>query len=318
MNKDKNFNKFIERAKKIHDNYYTYVNNYSNARTNITIICPIHGEFQQRPDNHLQGKGCKLCGLNKLKILFTKSKEQFVNESNLIHNNKYDYSKSEYINDSTKLTIICPIHGDFYQKPNDHLQGAGCHDCKSGKFANSMNMKYSKIFIEKARQIHDNRFDYSKVKYNRMKDKVIIICNKHGDFEQLPYNHLMGNGCPICKNSIGENKIESFLKKNNFLFEREKTFDDCKNKEKLPFDFYLSDINTIIEFDGEQHFKPMGYFGGLKKLLYTQQNDKIKNEYCKNNNIRLIRIPYYEINNIEKILYEYLFNLPIFGNTKLI
>jgi very-short-patch-repair endonuclease len=302
MNKDKNFAKFLEKTKEIHNDYYTYGNNYSNARTNMTIMCPIHGEFQQRPDNHLQGKGCKLCGIDKLKILFTKSKEQFVNESNIIHNNKYDYSESEYINDSTKLTIICSIHGQFRQSPNDHLHGSGCLKCKGKKFSASMNRKYSKIFIEKARQIHGDKYVYLKENYVAMRKNMKINCKKHGEFEQLPYNHLMGKGCKFCNNSHGETKIENFLIKNNFIFEREKTFENCRNKEKLPFDFYLEKYNLIIEFDGEQHFRPMGYFGGNSKLLYTQQNDIIKNEYCLNNNIRLIRIPFTEVDNVEIIL----------------
>ena len=307
MTKQENYSKFLENAKIKHNNIYNYDKFiYKTARISGTIICPIHGDFEQRPDNHLQGKGCVKCGYNKLKNLFTKTKEKFVEESNIIHNNKFDYSKSNYVNDSTKVIITCPTHGDFEQVANHHINGQGCSKCKKEKTAETFNKKYGLSFIDRAKKIHGDKYDYSKVVYSKMKHNVIIICKKHGKFEQQASNHLSGRGCKICKNSLGESKIEIFLKDNNFSFEREKTFIDCKNKEVLPFDFYLEKFNLIIEFDGEQHFKPMGYFGGEKKLLYTQQNDKIKNEYCQNNNIRLIRISYTDVKNIENILTKFI------------
>jgi len=300
---EKNYLKFLKNANIKHNNFYDYDKfTYETARIAGTITCPIHGDFQQRPDNHLQGKACKLCGISKLKTLFTKTKEKFIEESNLIHNNKYNYSKTDYINDSTKLIVICPIHGEFEQLANKHINGRGCPNCKGDKFTKSMNTKYSKIFIDRAKKVHGDKYNYSKVNYKKSSESIIIICQKHGEFKQIPYNHLIGKGCKLCKNSHGEVKIENYLCSKNIVFKREKTFIDCKNKEALPFDFYLEKYNLIIEFDGEQHFKPMGYFGGEKKLLYTQQNDKIKNEYCQNNNIRLIRIPYTEVDNIENIL----------------
>jgi very-short-patch-repair endonuclease len=129
-----------------------------------------------------------------------------------------------------------------------------------------------------------------------------IACKKHGEFEQRPDNHLRGDGCPSCNNSVGENLVENYLIRNNLSFKKEKTFKDCKNKEVLSFDFYLENLNTIIEFDGIQHYEPIEYFGGLENFTYRKLNDEIKNEYCKNNNIRLIRIPFYDINRIEEIL----------------
>jgi very-short-patch-repair endonuclease len=301
MTKQENFLKFLENAAIKHNNFYNYDKfTYDTARIASTITCPIHGDFQQRPDNHLQGKGCKLCGINKLKNLFTKTKEKFIEESNLIHNDKYDYSKSEYINDSTKLIITCPIHGDFEQKPNDHLQGSGCLNCKSNRFSDSMNKKYSTIFIDRAKKVHGDKYDY--LEYTAMRKNMTIICKKHGEFKQRPDNHLKGNGCPSCDNSLGELLIENYLNNLNIKFKKEKKFDGCKNKEKLPFDFYIEEKNIIIEFDGIQHFEPIEFFGGQNGLKYRQKNDKIKNEYCKNNNIRLIRIPYFKIKEIDVIL----------------
>ena len=135
-----------------------------------------------------------------------------------------------------------------------------------------------------------------------MRKNMIMTCKIHGDFTQRPDNHLRGDGCPLCNNSIGENLIEIFLKNNNINYIREKRFNDCINKEKLPFDFYLEDLNTCIEFDGLQHFKSIEFFGGDKAFEIRKQNDKIKNEYCLKSNIRLIRISYKEIKNINNIL----------------
>ena len=303
MINEENYLRFIENAKLKHNNFYNYDKfEYTTARKPGIITCPNHGDFEQRPDNHLQGKGCKLCGINKLKILFTKTKEKFIEEANLIHNNKYDYTKTEYINDSTKLIIICLEHGNFEQKPNDHLQGSGCPECRFKRFSKTMNQKYSEIFINKAIKLHGYKYKYVTENYVAMRKNMKIICNIHGEFQQRPDNHLRGDGCPSCSSSLGENLIENYLINKNIKYEKEKTFEDCKNKEKLLFDFFIVSINTIIEFDGIQHFESIEYFGGESKLLYTQQNDKIKNEYCLKNNIRLIRIPYTKIKKIDEIL----------------
>ena len=147
-------------------------------------------------------------------------------------------------------------------------------------------------FIRKAKQVHKGRYDYSLVNYTRTHSKIIIICKKHGEFKQTPHKHLIGTGCPICQESKGENKIRLFLKSNNIIFISQKKFKDCKNIQKLPFDFYLPDYNTCIEFDGIQHYKPINYFGGVKRLKYQIFCDNIKSKYCLKNNIELIRIKY--------------------------
>jgi len=126
-------------------------------------------------------------------------------------------------------------------------------------------------------------------------------------FPQIPANHLKGVGCPKCQNSKGENSIEKHLKENNIQFENQKTFSDCKHILLLPFDFYLPKHNICIEYDGEQHHKSIKHFGGDKKFQRTKYNDKIKTEYCKQNNIQLIRIPYTEFKNIESILNKSIF-----------
>lgn len=126
---------FIERAKIIHKDFYKYnLYDFKNYITKSTITCPIHGNFQQNPKNHLQGRGCKLCARGKLSLILSKklssNKEDFKDKSNIIHNFKFDYSLVEYKNAKTKVNILCRIHGNFEQTPSSHLSGKGCMKCK--------------------------------------------------------------------------------------------------------------------------------------------------------------------------------------------
>lgn len=123
-----------------------------------------------------------------------------------------------------------------------------------------------------------------------------------------PTNILSGYGCPQCNESKGERKIRIWLQQNKISYIFQYKYVDCKDKNPLPFDFYLPDYNCIIEYDGEQHYKANDYFGGIEKLKIQQKHEKIKNEYCKNNGILLLHIPYYKYKNIKEELDNFLFN----------
>lgn len=288
---------FIKKAKRIHDDKYDYsLVNYINNKHKIKIICNKHGIFNQSPRDHLNGAGCSCCGkiknINSIKLKL----QDFIARSNKIHNNKYDYSLVDYKNNSINVIITCPIHGNFKQRPSHHLNGSGCSCCgnvKKGKKNNVLD------FIKNAEKVHSDKYDYSLVNYNNSKTKVIIICPIHGNFKQRPNDHLSGAGCPKCNQSKGESIIESFLIDNNIKYENQKRFKDCKDKQLLPFDFYLPEFNTCIEYDGEHHFKPV-CFGGISKeraiveLKKTKERDIIKNNFCKDNSIDLIRICYFD------------------------
>lgn len=184
---------FIEKAKKIHGGKYDYNKvNYKGAVTKITIICHIHGEFNQTPFAHLQGQGCPKCG-NNIKL----TTEEFIKKSKEIHSNLYGYSKVEYKNASTKVSIICPTHGEFEQTPSRHLGGQGCPKCGIVSRANTIR-KTTSNFIRRAKEIHGDKYNYSKVDYKGFRTKVTIICPIHGEFEQTPNNHLHGLGCHKC------------------------------------------------------------------------------------------------------------------------
>jgi hypothetical protein len=160
-------------------------------------------------------------------------------------------------------------------------------------------------FITKAKLIHGDKYDYSLVDYTHSHTKIKIICPVHGLFEQQPTNHLHGNGCPNCNSSKGEEKIKEILTNNMVLFIRGKTFDDCKGKKrKLPFDFYLSEYNTLIEFQGRQHFEVVNFMGGEDAFKKIQVTDKLKKDYCSLKGIRLLEITYKD--DVEKVLNQFL------------
>jgi hypothetical protein len=123
---------FMDRSQKVHNNFYDYsLVDYKNTKTKVTIICPKHGEFEQAPGDHMNGRGCKSCQYEKLKSTHAKSLTQFVEEANEVHEGKYSYKNSIYTNNKIQVKITCPVHGDFQQRPNNHLNGEGCPTCKA-------------------------------------------------------------------------------------------------------------------------------------------------------------------------------------------
>jgi len=292
---------FIEKSKLIHGDKYDYsLTIYKNNKSKVKIRCPIHGIFEQTAYCHYYFKqGCPECKPNK-----QYTTDEFVQKCKKIHGDKYNYSLVSYKNAYTKVDIICEKHGIFSVRPSDHLNGVSCSLCSLGFIKN--NKISTEEFIIKANKVHNNMYNYSKTIYKNSRSKLIITCKEHGDFLQKAESHLRGRGCPNCIKSTGENKIESYLTNNNILLEKQKKFESCKNVLNLSFDFYLPDYNICIEYDGIQHFEPVKYFGGLKELINRQKLDKIKNEYCQNNNIHLIRINYKE--NIEEKLDQELIN----------
>lgn len=236
---------FIIRANKIQGNKYDYSKvEYVDYNTKVCIICPEHGEFWQTPNKHLLGQGCPKCG-NTKKLSLT----EFIERSRKIHGNKYDYSKARYVNNGTKVCIICPIHGEFWQTPHNHLIGRGCNKCKNNKISVS-ETKTTEKFVLEARKVHGDKYDYSKTEYLSAKDKVCIVCPEHGDFWQEASSHLSGCGCPKCNHIIskaemeivdfikGKHKIEVITNNRNIL---------TGHKE---LDIYIPSLKIAFEYDG--------------------------------------------------------------------
>ena len=196
-----------------------------------------------------------------------KSNDEFIGEAQLIHHNKYDYSKVEYANNKTKVCIICPEHGEFWQTPSDHLNGKGCPQCAG-------NVRCDKdTFIEKAKHTHNDRYDYSKVEYVNAHTKVCIICPEHGEFWQTPNNHLNGNGNV---SSHSEDEIINCLKT---LSPQQRNREILRNRE---IDVYIPSLKLGIEYNGlHWHSERLG-----KDKNYHL--DKLNN--CNEQGIKLIQI----------------------------
>ena len=311
---------FIKKAKIIHNNFFSYEKTiYINSNEKIIVTCPIHGDFEVKANNHLNGVNCKQCqrdGIThdiiklkqKNKTTKTYDTDEFINKAKQIHGNKYDYSKTEYTDNRTKICIICNEvdefnikHGEFWQTPNKHLSGRGCAKC-------SKNYKYdTNEFINKAKQIHGNKYDYSKTNYISTHSNVIINCPEHGKFLQSPANHLKGQGCPKCEQSSLESILAFFLKENNINFEQQKTFEWLKYNKHMYLDFYLPDYNIAIECQGIQHFKPTGFGEKNQDTIQemfkqTQIRDNLKKQLCIENNIKLYYFNYNDNVNIFKFL----------------
>lgn len=279
---------FIERSNKIHNHKYNYLKvNYINSKTKVCIICPLHGEFWQTPTAHMEGNGCKLCGNEKQYDKLRHDSFYFINKSNIVHNNKYDYSKVEYLNSRTKVCIICPIHGEFWQNADSHLRGHGCQKC-----VNTYHYT-TKEWIEEAKKIHNNKYDYSKSIYKGSKKDICIICTTHGEFLQRPNTHLNGHGCPKCKSSHIEEEIINLLLENNIKFDYQKKF-EWLGLQSL--DFFIPKYNVAIECQGIQHFQNVDYFGGENGLKQRKEKDKIKRNLCNKNGIKLLYYANYEYN----------------------
>lgn len=292
---------FIRKARLVHGDKYDYSKvNYVNSQTKVCIICPIHGEFWQIPAEHLRGKGCVKCGQALCgKKQKDKARETFAKRCEEIHGDKYSYDKVDYVDSHTKIIVTCKKHGDFITVPNRMLNGSGCPKCKSEK-AHAQYSKGTLKFIDEARRIHGDLYDYSLSEYYNTHSKVKIICKEHGIFEIAAGTLLSGSGCPLCKEPMGEQKIRLYLEKKRVLFIRQYAIEYNGNKYRC--DFYVPSKNLIIEYNGMQHYKPVERFGGAKKFRAQKQRDRDVRDYCKRNNIKLLEITYLQYEIIEQIL----------------
>jgi len=278
-----NSENFIVKAKKVHGDKYDYSKvAYERNDKKVCIICPKHGEFFIRPNDHLQGHGCKKCGIEERCKIYRKTTEQFINEAKQIHGDKYNYSKVEYVTNHTKVKIECPIHGEFMQQPINHLQGQGCPICGRKNAANKLKKKLD-AFINDAKKVHGDKYDYSKVEYINNETKVCIICPEHGEFWQIPSAHLRGQGCPDCKNSTLENEILLILNGMGISNERYSNIGGILGNQSV--DFYLDKENVAIECQGIQHFIESSFF--TNSLENEIERDLRKKEICEAHGIKL-------------------------------
>lgn len=280
---------FVKRSNIIHKNFYDYVDEYKNARSKIKIICPVHGEFEQKPYSHLQGIGCPKCGFDKSSSKNRKDLVNFIDQSNKIHNNYYNYDKVIYKNNKENVVITCPKHGDFKQIPQSHLKGHGCPKCSPKK-----ENKPNDVFISQASKIHNNKYKYIE-DYKGAHVPINIICPTHGTFSQTPNSHLKGRGCPDCQWQNSSKMERQWLDSLNIDKKYRNAF--IKIDSKLyKFDAYIPETNTIYEFYGDfWHGNPNRFNGGINLRLNVSYEDLYKRtiereKFLKQNGFNLISI----------------------------
>lgn len=263
---------FIKKASLIHNNKYDYSKStYVNSTTPITIICPIHGDFSQLPSSHLYKKGCAKCGGNK-----QPTTKEFIKKANIIHNNRYNYSKSIYTIKSAPLVITCTVHGDFSQTPNDHLDNHGCPKCGRIGSSKSVVLK-NDDFVKRSNLIHNNKYQYIE-EYTNGRRKINILCKEHGVFSQVAQSHLRGNGCPRCKVIVSKPHKEI----SNFL--ESYSIQHIINDRTIisPYELDVLSNNIAIEYHGE--------YWHLSKSMLSSNKHKIKADLCDKHGVILIQI----------------------------
>lgn len=297
---------FEKKAKAIHGDKYDYSEvEYIKSSIKVKIKCKkCQTEFWQTPNNHLNGQGCPKCKLYKLKYNQQKTFDDFVADAIKIHGDIYKYIKNTYDGAKHKMKILCKkCNKYFYQTPDKHLIGHGCPKC-SVELSHKKQLKSRDQFLIEAKQVHNDKYDYSMVEYLGRNVPILVKCNECGQiFKIRPCQHLRGQGCLFCHRRIskGERKVAEFFEKHEIKYIEQKKFKDCIYKQSLLFDFYLPDYNACIEYQGKQHYFISTLFDKTTKSFEERQiRDQIKKKYCENNNIKLVEIRYDE--DIEKKL----------------
>lgn len=290
---------FVAKARSVHGGKYVYARAlYVDAKSKVTITCPQHGDFRQKPNHHLAGVGCPKCGGSS-----PSTTEEFIQKARRVHGDKYTYADVQYLNAFSKVTITCPIqgHGNFMQTPDNHAHGYGCPRC-------GHNARPSmEEFIQKAKQVHGDKYTYPYAGYVNARSTITITCpvQGHGSFRQVPDKHLNGHGCPKCCQSHGERAVlqilSESLRNTGLEFAPQFRIQECRYKRPLPFDFAVTRQNVVvglIEYHGQQHYGAQRFYGMSQEradnqFADAQERDSIKSKYCADRCIRLLVIPYW-------------------------
>jgi len=289
---------FIKQVEELVGNEYNFLEPYKKALESISVKHEKCGNvYSVQPANFLNGQRCPKCRLKSR----TKTHNQFVSDVKEMYGDEY-IVKGEYRKTHSKLDILHNECGEVISiAPSDLLSGHGCSYCAGNKqrtnheFVKDMEKEHGHIEL--------------KTKYQSVNSPIKYVCNKCGATNKTtPKMLYKGHVCCSNITSFGEEEVKQFLLESNVTFSQQKRFDDCRNKYTLPFDFATYTDNgklyALIEYDGIQHFRYRedSVISGKESYLRTRKTDKIKNKYCEENNIKLIRIPYFKKNKINNIL----------------
>lgn len=277
--KKKTTEEIIAMSKATHGGFYIYDKTiYKGKRTKITITCPIHGDFEQYPYDHINGRGCQECANIRRTEKRLKDKEQFVKDCRKIHGNKYDYSLVDYKGSDIDVVIVCPIHGKFNQKPKHHLLGSGCQKCGIENRANKRRLPQATI-LKRCENKHNNKYKYLPLNNSTVCDKMQIICPIHGIFTQRIEDHMKGCGCDACstQKSKVEGEICNLLQ--NIPYEkRNRTILDGKE-----IDIFIPSLKLGIEYNGLRWHTDFAF--GKGRNYHIGKLNK-----CNEKGVRLIHI----------------------------
>ena len=257
-NSKKDLEWFLSSAKKVHGDKYDYSKvQFVNVNTKVCIICPNHGEFWQTPKNHVYHKeNCPECAKSISADKRTKTTAEFIKKAKEIHGDKYDYSLVKYTNSSEKVQILCPKHGMFEQNASSHLSGCGCPKCANSKIWDTRGRFTTDDFIKKAKEIHGDKYDYSDSVFTKFKNYVNIRCYQHGLFKQTPEHHIYGAcGCPQCSPTF-KGDTQSFIKR------AKEIHGDKYDYSKVDYQTAAKKVTIICPIHGEFHQTPNGHLGG--------------------------------------------------------
>ena len=290
---------FVDRVRNLVGDEYTVLGQYTKTVEKIQMkhnLCDTI--FDITPNNFMNGKRCKKCSAVFSVLKRTKTHETFVEEFNSLSNNEYELL-GMYVNAYTKILfnhLKCNV--PFYMTPSHFLhEGSRCPKCFGNALKNTEQFKQS---------VYERVGDEYTVlgEYKNNNTKIDILHNKCNNiYNVAPCKFLLGQRCVICNESKGEQRLRKYLENNNIIFRSQYVIKECKNKEPLPFDFAVfnnyNQLQFLIEYDGEYHYIPIK---GQSYFKYQKKLDNIKTNYCLENNIGLLRIPYWDYENIETIL----------------
>lgn len=307
MVKRKTNNDFIKELKEINENIEP-LEPYINARTKIKCMCKKCGNiWYPTPDNLINKKvGCKKCNPPNKK---RKTHKEFIEQMKMINNNII--FTSEYVKDNIKIECKCKIcEHEWMATPSNILRGKGCPKCGIEQRAIIRRQTHEEFIelLRKKNPLFEKNFILNSI-YKKEESPIECLCLIDGEtWITTPACLKQGCGCPRCNLSKLELETKKILEKLNIKFIPQKKFKDCIHKKYLRFDFYLPYYNICIECDGRQHYEAVDIFGGEEEFKIIQKRDQIKNNYCKENKIGLIRIPYWDIKKIEEIISELINN----------
>lgn len=272
---------------------------YVGALAPVEVRCTIHGPWKTIPHNLYRGHGCDQCAMivraNKRRI----PSEKFFERLRSVHGDTYDYSATQYTSMHHKIAVVCRQHGEFTQSPLHHLSGQGCPKCgdiKRGRAPEAIMLaarrkcadvkiaRHAPLFLAKSLAVHGDRYDYSQVVYRGKPYKVTIICRKHGPFEQSPWKHEHGKGCPVCSHHVskGEDDVMTFVKSLGF---EDAVRRDRQTIRPMELDIYIPSRKLAIEYCGM-------YWHSTATLTDVQARQKhvVKYRACEDQGVHLVTL----------------------------